>query len=320
MIRQALIAGLLICTVRPALAQTPAQTPTPPAGAPGGPPPSGFPKMALRPSTPAELANVTIVRDVVYGHKEGVALIYDVYKPKKANGALVVNIVSAGWRSSWAPPEERMARYQLLLDKGFTVVALFHGSAPRFKVTDATDDVRRGMRHIKMHAKDYGADPKRIGVWGASAGGHLALVAGEMADDGDPGAKDPVLRQENHVRAVVAYYPPADMVALVGGRANRQPPLDFDDKLLPGISPIQFVDPSDPPTLIMHGDADSVVPLATQGQAMHAALDKAGVENVLKVFPGADHDFFIKGDEVKTDANAVEALKTMVSWFETHLK
>ena len=192
------------------MAQVPAQPPADP-----GPPLSGYPRNALRAPTPAELKTATYVRDVIYGHRDGMALTYDVFKPvKRANGALVVNMVSAGWNSSWAPPEERQARYQALIDKGFTVVALYHASAPRFKVPDAVADVRLGMRHIKLHAADYGADPERIGVWGASAGGHLALVAGMMADDGNPAAANPLERSGNRIAAVVAYFPPTDLAAL----------------------------------------------------------------------------------------------------------
>src|SRR6476659_590859 len=104
------------------------------AGALPAPQAAAHPTAALRTPTPAELKTATYVRDVIYGHRDGMALTYDVFKPvKKANGALVVNIVSAGWNSSWAPPEERPARYQALIDKGFTVVALYHSSAPRFQ-------------------------------------------------------------------------------------------------------------------------------------------------------------------------------------------
>ena len=295
-----------------------AQAPAPPPADPG-PPLSGYPRKSLRAPTPAELKTATYVRDVIYGHRDGMALTYDVFKPvKKANGALVVNMVSAGWRSQWAPPEARQARYQALIDKGFTVVALYHASAPRFQVPDAVSDVRLGMRHIKLHAREYGADPARIGVWGASAGGHLALVAGMMADDGDPAAVNPLERQGNRVAAVVAYFPPTDLVALMQGRP-RFGPVDFDEKLRPSVSPLFSVDANDPPTLMLHGDADGCVPLA-QSQAMHDALDKAGVENKLTLFAGADHDFYVKGDPVRTDAYATEAMAAMVAWFETHLK
>jgi acetyl esterase/lipase len=305
------VAAFAALLIAPSLAQTPAADP--------GPPLSGYPRSALRAPTPAELKTATYVRDVIYVHRDGMALTYDVFKPvKNANGALVVNMVSAGWRSSWGAPEERQARYQVLLDKGFTVVALYHSSAPRFKVPDAVVDVRLGLRHIKLHAADYGADPARIGVWGASAGGHLALVAGAMGDDGNPAATNPLERSGNRVRAIVAYYPPADMGALMQGRA-KSGAIDFDDALIPSVSPILAVDGKDPPTLILHGDADKTVPLS-QGQAMHAAFDKAGVENSLKVFPGADHDFYIKGDPAKTDAYCVEAMNAMAAWMQDHLK
>jgi acetyl esterase/lipase len=310
----ALAVVLALGAVAVAVAQVSAQPPADP-----GPPLSGYPRNALRAPTPAELKTATYVRDVIYGHRDGMALTYDVFKPVRgANGALVVTMVSAGWRSSWGPPEERQARYQALIDKGFTVVALYHASAPRFQVPDAVADVRLGMRHIKRHAADYGADPARIGVWGASAGGHLALVAGMMADDGDPAAANPLERSGNRIAAVVAYFPPTDLAVLLKGRPKGGA-IAFDDSLLPAVSPIHAVDPRDPPTLILHGAADKGVPPA-QAEIMKAALDRAGVENQLKLFPGADHDFYVKGDPARTDAYANVAMAEMVAWFERHLR
>lgn len=311
MARLLAVAALAALLVAPSFAQTPAVDP--------GPPLSGYPRKALGLPTPAELKTATYVRDVIYGHHDGMALTYDVLKPKKkANGALVVNMVSAGWKSSWGPPEERQARYQWLIDKGFTVVALYHSSAPRFQITDAAADIRLGLRHIKLNAAKYGADPKRIGVWGASAGGHLSLVAGLMADDGDPAAANPLERSGNRVKAVVAYFPPTDLDVLLGNRP-KSGVIDFDDSLRKTISPIHFADAKDPPTLIISGGSDKGVPVS-QSETMHAALDAAGVENELKVFPDADHDFYVKGDPAKTDAYATEAMNMMVAWFTTHLK
>lgn len=294
-----------------------AQTPSNPADP--GPPLSGYPRKALGLPTAQELTTATYVRDVIYGHRDGMALTYDVFKPVKgANGALVVNMVSAGWRSSWGPPEERQARYQWLIDKGFTVVALHHASAPRFPLTDAVADVRLGLRHIKLHAAEYGANPARIGVWGASAGGHLSLVAGVMADDGKPDAVNPLERSDNRVKAVVAYFPPTDLDVLLGDRP-KSGAIDFDNSLRAGVSPIHFVDAKDPPTLLITGDADKGVP-PSQSETMKAAFDKAGVESKLIQLAGADHDFYVKGDPVKTDAYANQAMNTMVAWFEAHLK
>jgi acetyl esterase/lipase len=308
--RAFVVAVFAVLLAAPSLAQAPAADP--------GAPLSGYPRKALGLPTAAELKTAAYLRDVIYGHRDGMALTYDVFKPKKPNGALVVNIVSAGWRSQWGPPEERQARYQWLIDKGFTVVALHHASAPRFTVVDAVADVRLGMRHIKLHAAEYGADPGRIGVWGASAGGHLALVAGLMADDGNPAAANPLERSGNRVAAVVAYFPPTDLGALLGDRA-KSGAIDFDNSLRAANSPINFADAKDPPVLMIHGDADKGVPM-TQSVSMKAALDKADVEAKLTMFAGADHDFYVKGDPGKTDAYANEAMNAMVGWFESHLQ
>ncbi len=119
---------------------------------------------------------VEITPDVVYGHKDGMALTYDVFRPKEnANGLGVLFMVSGGWYSRWSPPESRQAFFKPMLDRGFTVLAVRHGSAPRYKVPEAVADVRLAVRHIRLHAADYRIDPERLGVYGMSAGGHLSL-------------------------------------------------------------------------------------------------------------------------------------------------
>ena len=84
--------------------------------------------------TATSASAVTITADVVYGHKAGMALVYDVFQPEQANGAGVLFMVSGGWFSRWQPPERRQGTFQHLLDAGFTMFAVHHGSAPRFKV------------------------------------------------------------------------------------------------------------------------------------------------------------------------------------------
>src|SRR2546421_12394185 len=77
-------------------------------------------------------ANVDVIPDVVYGHKDGMALTFDVFKPKThLNGAAIIFIVSGGWISAWAPPDQIAPRYQEFYDKGFTVITLRHGSSPK---------------------------------------------------------------------------------------------------------------------------------------------------------------------------------------------
>jgi acetyl esterase/lipase len=263
-------------------------------------------------ATQAEAVSPTIVRDVVYGHKAGMALTYDVFRPAKPNGAAVVHVISGGWRSQWAPPETRAPGYQDLLDRGFTVVALHHGSQPQFTIPEATDDLKRGVRFFRLHAADYGVDADRIGVWGASAGGQLALVPALMGDDGDPAAADPVLRAPLKVRTAVAYYPPSDVGQLIAPHltpTQRAAP-EYAPELYRSISPVFFIDADDAPVLVVHGDADAQVDVA-QSRRLHQVLDAAGVKNRLIVMPGAGHQF--------VGAQADEARAAMLDWFTTHL-
>ena len=157
-----------------------------------------------------------IVPDIVYGHKDGMALTFDVFKPQSPNGAGVLFMISGGWRSTWRDPMQAQRGYAPYLDAGFTVFAVRHGSSPRYNVAEAVDDVTLANRYIHAHAAEWGVDADRLGVTGGSAGGHLSLVLGNNGTDGDASADDPLLRVSNRMAAVVAYFPPVDLRPLRG--------------------------------------------------------------------------------------------------------
>ncbi len=258
----------------------------------------------------AGLAEVEIKRDVVYGHKDGMALVYDVLQPENANGAAVAFMMSGGWFSRWSPPETLAEGFfSDMLDAGFTMIPVYHGSAPRFKVPEAYADVSRAIRHIKLHAEEHGIDPDRIGVTGGSAGGHLSLMIGLDADAGDPESSDPVMRGDNHVATVVAYFPPVDLRPITGP-SDRFPALDFSPELSESISPILHADADDPPTLLIHGDADDLVPIS-ESENMYAEFQEQGVEAEFITIPGGQHGF--RGE------NAVKANRLRLEWFRKHL-
>lgn len=250
-----------------------------------------------------------IVPDVVYGHKDGMALTFDVFKPADPNGAGVLYMVSGGWFSRYAPPQQAQARYADLLEAGFTVFAVRHGSSPRYHVAEAVDDVKLANRYIHAHAAAWGVDPGRLGVTGGSAGGHLSMVLGNTGTDGDRTADDPLLRVEDRLEAVVAYYPPVDLRPL-RGPSERFPALDFPEEDAHRISPILHVSPDDPPTLLIHGTADTLVPIRNSEQA-HAAYKQAGVPTEYIVMEGAGHGF--RGEQ------AEQASEARVQWFLDHL-
>jgi hypothetical protein len=98
----------------------------------------------------------TIMPDVIYGHKAGMALTYDVVKPAKPNGAAVLFMVSGGWVSTWARPDavvrtekpDSLNLFEKIVDRGYTLILVRHGSSPYFKVPDAVADVKLSIRHI----------------------------------------------------------------------------------------------------------------------------------------------------------------------------
>src|ERR687894_156620 len=104
-------------------------------------------------------------QDVIYGRKDGTALTLDVFRPKAgANGAAIVLVISGGFFSSHEAISPPFA--QPLLDRGYTVFAVVHGSQPRYTVPEIVRDVHRAVRFIRHHAEGYGIDPGRIGITG----------------------------------------------------------------------------------------------------------------------------------------------------------
>jgi len=273
--------------------------------------------------------------DVVYGRKHGMALTLDVFTPKeKPNGAAVVWMVSGGWFSAHEAINPGAIRE--FLDRGYTVFAVVHGSQPKFTIPEAVADVNRAVRYIRHHAADYGIDPNRIGVTGGSAGGHLSLMLGTAGDAGDSSAKDPVDRESSRVQAVACFFPPTDFFnygkegedALGRGILKGfKAPFDFNEidpnlkvyrpitdeakinEIGRQICPIAHVSADDPPTLIIHGDADELVPIQ-QAELIIDKLKAAGVECELVVKKGGGHGW----PDLHKD------LATLADWFDAHLK
>ncbi len=260
----------------------------------------------------------TISTDHIYGHKAGMALTFDVIQPTdNANGVGLLYMVSRGWVSSYfdldkamSDSEKQHGRFAVLIDKGYTLFMVRHGSSPYFKVPDAVGDVRRALRYIHYHAAEFAVDPDRLGVFGNSAGGHLALMLGTASDDGQTGAEDPVDRTPAKVAAVVAYYPPVDLRRATPP-STPSSPHNFDPDLQDGVSPILHVTPDDPPTLLIHGNQDKTVPLS-HSEDIYDAFRAAGVPSRLVVIKGAGHGF--------PGAYGKEAAAALADWFDRYLR
>ena len=158
-------------------------------------------------------------------------------------------------------------------------------------------------------------------------------MLGLNSDEGDPNATDEVLRHSSRVAAVVANYPPVDLRpratpserfpatipdrslffagGVVPGAAERFVAIDVEDEAGASVSPILFVTPDDPPTLLIHGDADALVDF-NNSELMQAALMASGVETGLVVIEGAGHGF-------RTPEDRTQASDALVGWFVEHL-
>jgi acetyl esterase/lipase len=259
--------------------------------------------------TSTSFAELSIKSDVIYGHKDGMALVYSVLQPENANGAAIVFMVSGGWVSRWSPAQRYASRFDDMLDAGFTVIPVHHGSAPRYRVPEAYADVSRAIRHIKLHAGQHGIDPDRIGVTGGSAGGHLSLMLGMDSDAGINGDRDEVMRNSNDVAAIVAYFPPVDLREITGPN-DRFPALDFEPAKAAAISPILHADPTDPPTLLIHGDADELVDISNSVD-MQAEFEKQHITSEVVTIPGAGHG--CRGED------ATQAAALRLDWFKRYL-
>jgi acetyl esterase/lipase len=279
--------------------------------------------------------------DVVYGRKHGMALTMDVFTPaEKANGAAVIWVVSGGWVSNHNAinPQAPYAPGRELVGRGYTVFAVVHGSQPRFTIPEILEDLHLATRYVRSHARDYRIDPERIGITGGSAGGHLSLMQATAGHPDNPEAKDPLARTSSRVQAVACFYPPTDFlnydkegVTVLEGTILKdfRPPFAFHElkksgytgeyvpitdrekvrAILEQISPITHVTADDPPTLIIHGDQDALVPIG-QAERMVAKLKEASVPAELVVKKGAKHGW----------AGLDKDMAIIADWFDKHLK
>ncbi|MGQ0636909.1 MAG: alpha/beta hydrolase family protein [Planctomycetaceae bacterium] len=260
----------------------------------------------------------TIRRDVIYGHKDGMALTIDVITPPDANGSAVLYIQSGGWHSRWQEPQHFLAACQPLLERGITMVLVWHGSAPRYAIPEIFGDVQRAVRFVHLHSADFGIDEQRIGLLGGSAAGHLALLLAVTGDDGDPAATDEVLRASSRVAVVVTLYPVTDIRSWVTDPPEAvrkvpalKPPLTFDPKRAAEFSPALRVTAQAPPILLIHGAKDELVPVEHSRQ-MYAALQAEGVRSELVVIEDAVHGFNAQQN--------LQVVPRMTGWFERHLQ
>lgn len=236
---------------------------------------------------------VSIEEGVVVGEGGGRALRADVYTPPAgaSNGAGVLLVHGGGWANG---DRSQLRGYGILLGRvGYTCVACEYRLSGEAKWPAQIHDVKAALRWMRASAPDLGIDPSKIAVSGNSAGGHLSLmvagtphVAEFEGEGGNPGAG-------TEVAAAIAFYAPA-MLARPGGALSDVVRFlmgkDASETSVAEASPITYARADFPPTMLLTGNSDALVPDESSVR-MYAALTEAGARAELHVYEGAPHAF-----------------------------
>lgn len=235
---------------------------------------------------------------------DGKNLNLDVYSPKENNGAGIIVVHGGSWNAGSRNDFPQWNRW--LAAQGFTVFDIDYRLAPQPNYLSATGDVKCAVRWVKKHAAEFGISPKRIALFGRSAGAHLALLAAYSAEDADLPPTCLETESGEDVRAVVSFYAPVDLLWDFDNPANEfviNGPKTLTDFLGGNphesaemreryilASPVAHVSPNTPPTLLVHGGQDQLVRTENM-QFLAEKLEKADVSHQTLLIPYAQHGF-----------------------------
>lgn len=256
-------------------------------------------------STSTGTVQAVIQPDLEYAKVGGTSLRLDLYTPAGATTALPTLLYLHG--GAWALGDKSDAaveRLMPLVANGFAVASANYRLVPSVTYPAPVHDVKAAIRWLRANAAQYGLDPDRIAIGGASAGGHLAslaaLTTGDASLEGDVGDHVGV---SSAVGAVVAYFPGSDFL-VSGGRNPLEsqilppPPtaallglnrIDDDPALARSASPRFRVHAGAPPHLLLHGDRDTMVN-HEQSRILHEALSAVGAQSLYVLIAGAGHE------------------------------
>jgi acetyl esterase/lipase len=262
---------------------------------------------------------VKVERDLEFAQTDGQSLRLDLYSPKKSAGKLPVVVWIHG--GSWKSGSKDYCPIGFMAAKNLAVVSMDYRLDNVALFPAQLHDCKGTIRWLRANADRFNLDADHIGIFGASAGGHLGLLLATTADapelEGDVGGN---LGFSSRVQCVCAFYPPTDLNRLVTDPQTRKNPLGDVAKLIGGAvadnvgranfaSPVFHVDKNCAPVFLMHGGTDELVP-PEQSEIFYRALQKAGVESQMEIVSGKGHGII---------APPVVAEK-IYSFFNRHLK
>lgn len=227
----------------------------------------------------------TIEKDIVYGVDDVQAQRMDVYYP--ASGGPwpgLVFVHGGGWSEGDKAPVPVIPT-----EAGFLVVSIDYRMYPAYRFPAMIEDVKCAIRYLRSHAASYNLDPGRIALAGHSAGGHLVALAG-LADERAGWDVGSNLEQSSRVQAVVPMSGPTDLGSKFPAEVQELIANVFGEEQLVSASPVQYAHAGAPPFLIVHGEADDIVPVE-QAELLYEALKKAGALVEKLILQNGGHGF-----------------------------
>ncbi len=258
-----------------------------------------------RPASASE--SLEAIKDIPYAGTDNPRQRLDLFLPAKRSSdkplPVIVFIHGGGWKAG----DKASGAGQL---SRFVQSGDYAGVSAGYRLTNEAGwpaqihDCKAAIRWIRGHAGQHGLDADKIGVWGSSAGGHLASMLGTSGDVKElEGALGSCTESSSRVSCVVNYFGPENFITMVDkpSTIDRTTP-DYPEAVLIGgrvqdkpdaaraASPITYVTKDDPPFLTAHGTKDPLVPYE-QAVELDAAMKKAGASHLLIEMTGGGHGF-----------------------------
>lgn len=266
-------------------------------------------------------------RDVTYQTLPGYRpQIVDIYVPPTPGPhPLILYIHGGGWIGGHTRHSGAFADFPRVLAalaaEGFTVASLEYRLAGEARFPAQLQDANAALRFLRSNAARYRIDPARVGVWGGSAGGHLAALTALSCRDTK---LDPAAASDGCVQAAVTWYGVYDFAPMNVAADAGSPPARLlgcatscAAEAVRDVSPVAQIDGRDPPFLLIHGVQDKVVPVA-QSRLGEAALRRAGVPVEAIYIAGVDHSFIGSSAEA-THKASMQALDATFDFFHAKL-
>lgn len=276
------------------------------------------------------MLNSTKFLDIEYSYPEQKALLLNLELPSVSGQPypVIVYIHGGGW--AWGSKDEQLPIRQVdqyLLQQGYAIASINYRLSDEAIFPAQIIDCQAAVCWLRAKAAQYRLDPARIGVWGFSAGAHLATLLGTSGEAGEFDREVGNFEYSSQVQAVAAFAPVVDFSRCLDFSpiAEFNTPLSPEARLLGGpiqenlalaqqANPLHYLSRNCPPFLIIHGEADEVVPIE-HSLLLKEALESAGVDTNLYIVPGGGHGI---GD--LSQPESAKIIKMIGSFFDAHLK